>query len=263
MNYSVIYNSLISRSINRIDVSDNVEKHHIIPRCMGGSDDADNIAGLTCREHFIAHRLLVRLYPSHRGLAYGLWRLMHDRRREIHISSREYARLREQVAVKCGDRFRGKSQSKEHIEKCRVSRKGRKKSQREIEKNRLIHLGSKRSDESKIKMSASWKVRKSRILSGEIKMWNRGLKYKTGPKPNMRGKQTSSKLTKSIVDEIRSLYDLQNFLPHVGEIQRNGVALSYLQAFCKYHAEKYCVTSQCLKKIIRKETWPDGIQAKH
>ena len=251
----------MTRSIGRT-LSIPVELHHIVPKCMGGSNDVKNIAILTCREHYIAHKLLVKMYSSNRGLLYALWRMTHDKRREVHISSYEYARLRDQVATNCGDRFRGKSQSKEHIEKCKASRKGRKKSQSEIENNRLTHIGSKRSEEAKIKMSEAWKFRKSHILSGEIKMWNKGLKYTIGPNMNMRGKQTSSKLTKYMVDEIRSLYDLHNFLPHVGEIQRNGIALSYLQAFCKFHAERYGVTSQCLKKIILKETWPDGIQTK-
>lgn len=37
---------------------DNSEQHHIIPRCIGGSDDADNLIYLTYQEHFTAHRLL-------------------------------------------------------------------------------------------------------------------------------------------------------------------------------------------------------------
>lgn len=37
------------------------ERHHIVPKCMGGSDQVDNIVRLTPREHFIAHCLLVRM----------------------------------------------------------------------------------------------------------------------------------------------------------------------------------------------------------
>ena len=36
------------------------EKHHIIPRCMGGTDDKGNLAILTAREHYIAHLLLTK-----------------------------------------------------------------------------------------------------------------------------------------------------------------------------------------------------------
>ena len=36
------------------------EKHHILPRSIGGTDDADNLVKLTPREHFVAHRLLTK-----------------------------------------------------------------------------------------------------------------------------------------------------------------------------------------------------------
>ena len=36
------------------------EKHHIVPRCMGGSDDKDNLVALTAREHYVAHLLLTK-----------------------------------------------------------------------------------------------------------------------------------------------------------------------------------------------------------
>ena len=41
-----------------------VEKHHIIPRCLGGTNDTTNIAVLTPEEHFLAHQLLVKIYPN-------------------------------------------------------------------------------------------------------------------------------------------------------------------------------------------------------
>ena len=31
------------------------EKHHIIPRCLGGTNDKDNLIELTAREHCLAH----------------------------------------------------------------------------------------------------------------------------------------------------------------------------------------------------------------
>lgn len=39
-------------------------KHHIIPRYMGGTDDADNIVELTVLEHADAHNLLYCLYKN-------------------------------------------------------------------------------------------------------------------------------------------------------------------------------------------------------
>lgn len=38
------------------------EKHHIVPRSLGGSNNKSNIVRLTAREHFIAHMLLYKHY---------------------------------------------------------------------------------------------------------------------------------------------------------------------------------------------------------
>jgi hypothetical protein len=73
MNYQKHYENLINRAKNRIYTGhEYVEKHHILPRCMGGTNDSNNLVNLLAREHFIAHQLLVRIYPSIPGLVYAL-----------------------------------------------------------------------------------------------------------------------------------------------------------------------------------------------
>ena len=42
MNYQRIYNQIIERAKTR-QLEGYVEKHHIIPRCLGGLDDKENI----------------------------------------------------------------------------------------------------------------------------------------------------------------------------------------------------------------------------
>lgn len=63
MNYKKHYDLLIERSRNRV-LTGYIEKHHIIPRCLGGTDNKDNLAILTPEEHFLAHQLLVKIYPN-------------------------------------------------------------------------------------------------------------------------------------------------------------------------------------------------------
>lgn len=41
-----------------------VEKHHIIPKSMGGSNNLSNIVKLTAREHFVAHWLLFKIHKN-------------------------------------------------------------------------------------------------------------------------------------------------------------------------------------------------------
>ena len=40
------------------------EKHHIIPKCLGGSNDKSNLIDLFAKEHFIAHKLLAQEHPD-------------------------------------------------------------------------------------------------------------------------------------------------------------------------------------------------------
>jgi hypothetical protein len=64
MNYKKVYERLVERGRKRLIIEGYKEIHHIIPRCMGGSDKADNLVNLTPEEHFIAHQLLVKIYPG-------------------------------------------------------------------------------------------------------------------------------------------------------------------------------------------------------
>lgn len=65
MNYKDIYNSLCSKAKMR---NQGDEIHHIIPKCLGGSNDSLNLVNLTYREHFIAHKLLVKIYKDNISL---------------------------------------------------------------------------------------------------------------------------------------------------------------------------------------------------
>lgn len=67
MNYAKIYDSIISRGQSREPIG-YVEKHHIVPRCMGGTDEKENIVSLTPEEHFVCHLLLCKIYPGNSGL---------------------------------------------------------------------------------------------------------------------------------------------------------------------------------------------------
>jgi len=60
--YTKIYYRIINRSLKRNHLKerhDGYQTHHIIPRCFGGTDSADNLAVLTYKEHRVCHRLLI------------------------------------------------------------------------------------------------------------------------------------------------------------------------------------------------------------
>jgi hypothetical protein len=72
MNYLRAYNNIVERAQDRERPTEYVEKHHILPKCMGGLNTKDNIVFLTAKEHFICHKLLVRIFPDVKGNWYAL-----------------------------------------------------------------------------------------------------------------------------------------------------------------------------------------------
>ena len=63
MNYKSIYEQIINK--RKLDKPEGYkEKHHIIPRSLGGTEDLENIIFLTAREHFICHYLLAKIYKK-------------------------------------------------------------------------------------------------------------------------------------------------------------------------------------------------------
>lgn len=49
------------------------ERHHIIPRCMGGNDEESNLIDLYAKEHYEAHRLLAEENPKNEKLTFAWW----------------------------------------------------------------------------------------------------------------------------------------------------------------------------------------------
>lgn len=73
MDYKKHYDSLIRQARLKLVTGDPVylEHHHIIPKCIGGTDDPKNLVYLLPEEHYIAHLLLVKIYPNEAGIIYA------------------------------------------------------------------------------------------------------------------------------------------------------------------------------------------------
>lgn len=111
MNYNRIYASIVLRAKSEEDVRRTnkkaghyYERHHILPRSLGGADSNTNLAYLTAREHFICHWLLVKLYPvgsdAYNKMICALWRMRSQPTTDSHryVFSNVYVYLREQFA---------------------------------------------------------------------------------------------------------------------------------------------------------------------
>jgi hypothetical protein len=98
--YSKIYHSIIRQAQERVTVG-YIERHHIIPRCLGGTNDASNIVKLTAREHFICHRLLIKMVDGSlkNKMVYAAWQQSRpSKNKSLKITSRTYDMLKRQLA---------------------------------------------------------------------------------------------------------------------------------------------------------------------
>ena len=65
MNYQWHYDRLIDTRKERVPEDGKYyERHHVVPRSMGGDNSLGNLLLLTAREHFIAHWLLWRIHRN-------------------------------------------------------------------------------------------------------------------------------------------------------------------------------------------------------
>jgi hypothetical protein len=166
MNYKKIYDLIIIRAKDRI-LNSYKEKHHIIPKCLGGTDEKSNIVELTPKEHFICHLLLCEIYPKENSLKSARWAMTtlksKNHNRKYRISSSQYDRIKKEMSIlKMG--VKRNDDVKEKISKKMF---GRKLSEEHKKKISEAMKGKTQSEEHKMNQSLSKK--------GQIP-WNRGKK---------------------------------------------------------------------------------------
>jgi hypothetical protein len=75
--YSRWYNSIVDNAKNRTVLLDYSEKHHIVPKSIGGTNNKENLVCLTAKEHFVCHLLLTKMLvgPAKQKMIYAFWQL--------------------------------------------------------------------------------------------------------------------------------------------------------------------------------------------
>tara|TARA_B100000767_G_scaffold1502_1_gene1527 strand:+ start:144 stop:728 length:585 start_codon:yes stop_codon:yes gene_type:complete len=166
MNYNKIYISIISKAQSRNKLDGYIERHHIIPKSCGGSDDDSNMVALTAREHFLAHYCLWKFNvgQAKHKMAYAFSAMSMGR----YMNSRLYAeckkdfKLSKAHKIKIGLVHKGKKLSKAHKIKIAFSSKGKKHSDETKIKIGLSQKGRKRTPDHVQKIQAT--LKKNRIL---------------------------------------------------------------------------------------------------
>lgn len=164
MNYYKIYLELTSsrkvRGLSKKKLDFYTEKHHIIPRSLGGGNNHENLVLLTAREHLLTHRLLWKHDPSCVEYQRALWVMTEGGK----IKGRDFEKLRLQMSKSLsgsGNPFYGRKHTEEAKRKTGEASRGRKQSLESRERMRLAKLGVKRSAQAIKNMSEAAKRRRS------------------------------------------------------------------------------------------------------
>jgi len=255
MNYKKIYNILIEKAKIRdlAPLKEYNEIHHIIPRCMGGNNDKNNLVKLYPEEHYVAHQLLLKIYPDNRKLIYAAHMLAN-----IASCNKEYGWIRRKyVEANSGEkhyRF-GKQLSEEIKQKISNSLTGPnhpmygKHFSNEIkQKISLGNKGKTRTEETKRKISLSKKGQNhpnyGKHLSSKVKqkisLGNKGKPKSEEHKANLRGPRPSISGKNNPMYGIRRFdKNNPNFGKRMSEEQKQKLSNSIKEAWRK----RKCQTS--------------------
>lgn len=146
MNYAKIYDSLIFRAVSETrkrypqNHKDYIyfERHHILPKCLNGSNDKSNLVLLTPGEHFLAHLLLVKMHPSNLKIIWAATMMSACNGKNKRNTNKTYSWIRKlQSKLQTGKKL-----SEETKEKMSASAKGKTKGERSLEHRQNISIAN-------------------------------------------------------------------------------------------------------------------------
>jgi hypothetical protein len=196
--YSKWYDDIINRAKDReLPTGIYFEKHHIIPKCLGGNNSKDNLVKLTAREHFICHWLLTKMTDAEyqKKMAYACKRMMHSKNKaqdRYRINARLYEKLKIKINVILKDReftLEWKSKLKTAAQKRATHEDSVAK---QLRRERMIKANKSRAGEKRPWMSGDKNYFFGKDLSGELNHFygkthtEKTLKLLRGPKPKIQ-----------------------------------------------------------------------------
>ena len=124
--YTNIYFNIIKSAQIRDLLSGYSEKHHIIPKSLGGSNKKDNLVILTAREHFICHWLLTKMVEGDdlRKMKHAIWRML-VQGRDFQIRYKPNSHTYDSLRKKYGSLRKGITTPDEVKQKISKANKGR------------------------------------------------------------------------------------------------------------------------------------------
>lgn len=124
------YHSIINSAKNEKTI-DYTEKHHIIPKSLGGNNSKQNLVILTARQHYICHWLLTKFVEKQfRFKMYSAFNRMNFKNKtgvvdNFYFNSRAYEFNKIQFSKYMSEFQKHYKKTKEHIEKIASKLRGR------------------------------------------------------------------------------------------------------------------------------------------
>ena len=150
--YKSWYDSIIQKAKVR-NLSGYKEKHHILPRCLGGKDTKTNLVKLTAREHFMVHMLLCKFTKGQARIkmlyAFNFMSVVRNKNRDYKINSKIAQKLRLEFF---SNKPKHTSESKLKMSRSRLGMKLSKETRKKVGLAQIGNkkaLGLKHSEETK------------------------------------------------------------------------------------------------------------------
>jgi hypothetical protein len=151
--YRNTYNKLITtrkyRGLDKSKLEGYYEEHHILPRCLGGKNNKDNLVLLTAKEHILAHMLLARINYTNNKIIFACTAMcmIHGPGRNkisedssiIKFSLRSFALSRELFNSKKKEKIYTSSRPKNWGDNISKSKKGRSYGTSVMDPNGIIY----------------------------------------------------------------------------------------------------------------------------
>lgn len=159
MDYRKAHDAIIARALSRNSVDGYTEKHHIIPRSMGGSNNKSNLVILTAKEHYIVHWLLFKIHKN-KEMAFAWNRMTHGKSSVKRYISHTFTHARKTHAEYVSAFLKGKKLTEQHRAALSAAKSG--KTYAEIGRLNSPLKGRKVPEAQKIKSSIAAKERNYR-----------------------------------------------------------------------------------------------------
>lgn len=172
--YTETYFKIIEKYKDMDLCSIKCEKHHIVPKSMGGSNGRENIVKLPIKAHYVCHHLLIYMTTNsndYEKMIHAFWRMCNTKTQKQKITAKSYTILKERridILKNKPNVWLGRKHSELSKEKMSIKAKGRNPHLYEnYNKPKIWNKGKSKETDETIKRIADNKTGSRNIMYGK------------------------------------------------------------------------------------------------